>query len=1125
MKKLIFSLLVFSLGWSAAMAQSVGINSDGSTPHASAILDVSSTTKGFLAPRMTTSQRAAITSPATGLLVYQTDGTPGYYYFDGSVWVPIGSETAASIKSKLGITTLSGSNTGDQDIAAMTHTNRSALDAVSGTNTGDQTLPTLSSLGAVASNIAITGGTKTKVAYDAKGLVTAGADATTADIAASTNKNYVTDAQLTAIGNAGNTSGTNTGDNAVNSLYSGLTTNATHTGDVTGSAALTIADKAVTLAKMADMETSTVIYRKAASTGAPEVQTLSTLKSDLGLTGTNTGDQTNVTGTALNVTGIVAIANGGTGATTAAGARTNLELGTAALANTGTGAWNVPVLNSSGKIESSLLNFTGLSYKGNQSLSGNPTVATETSGNYYIVSVAGNETGSGLAFAAGDWMISNGIAWQKIANTSGVASVAGKTGAVILAGSDITSGAVAIANGGTGATTAENSINALLPTQTSNSGKYLTTNGSNPSWATITASSGTVTSIAASGGTTGLSFSGGPVTTSGTLTMAGTLALANGGTGLTTVGTNGQVLASNGSVMAWTTPSSGGVTGVSGTAPIVSTGTTTPAISITAATTSAAGSMSATDKTKLDGIATAATNYTHPTGDGNLHVIATSTTNSGKVLTAGASAGSLSWTTPTSGTVTSVTGTSPISVATGTSTPVISLSTVPVASGGTGATTLTGYVSGNGTGAMTAATTIPGSAISGYLPVTAGGTGTTTGPTQGGVIYAISNVVYGSIGAGTSGQALLSGGTGAPTWSSNINGTAGNVSGTVAVANGGTGATSATVQGGVIYGSSTTVMASTVAGTSGQVLTSNGTSAPTWSSTLSGNAATATSATNLTGGSAGTIAYQTAAGATSQLTAGTSGYLLKSNGAAAPSWLSTLPVANGGTGTTNGSITGTTALTFAAGGTNQNVTLTPSGTGYTLLNGKVNIGDNQVQPQPPPYTLSVASYNSGQYTARISNFANSISAHGLLIRAGGNTIPFGATMIGFQNIDGDVIGSITQNAAFTVSYNTSSDRRLKNNIVNTHFGINDLMKIQVRDYVYKADAGKTLTTGFIAQELYDIFPNAVSKPAKAEDMWSVDYGKVTPLLVKAIQDQQATIEAQQKQINELKRMVEMIMKK
>ena len=112
------------------------------------------------------------------------------------------------------------------------------------------------------------------------------------------------------------------------------------------------------------------------------------------------------------------------------------------------------------------------------------------------------------------------------------------------------------------------------------------------------------------------------------------------------------------------------------------------------------------------------------------------------------------------------------------------------------------------------------------------------------------------------------------------------------------------------------------------------------------------------------------------------------------------------------------------------------------------------------------------------------------------------------------IGTTTPQATLHVigttlaaAWSTSSDRRLKNNIVNTHFGITDLMKIQVRDYTYKADAAKTSTTGFIAQELYEIFPNAVTKPAKAEDMWSVDYGKVTPLLVKAIQEQQAEIEA------------------
>ncbi|WP_203457146.1 pyocin knob domain-containing protein [Paenibacillus tepidiphilus] len=65
--------------------------------------------------------------------------------------------------------------------------------------------------------------------------------------------------------------------------------------------------------------------------------------------------------------------------------------------------------------------------------------------------------------------------------------------------------------------------------------------------------------------------------------------------------------------------------------------------STTAATSSAAGLMSAADKTKLDGVATGANNYTHPAGDGNQHVPATGTTNNTKVLKAGATAGSAAW--------------------------------------------------------------------------------------------------------------------------------------------------------------------------------------------------------------------------------------------------------------------------------------------------------------------------------------------------------------------------------------------------------------------------------------------------------------------------------------------------
>lgn len=58
--------------------------------HPSAKLEVSGTTKGVLFPRMTESQKNAITTPATSLLVYQTDGTAGYYYYNGSSWINLG---------------------------------------------------------------------------------------------------------------------------------------------------------------------------------------------------------------------------------------------------------------------------------------------------------------------------------------------------------------------------------------------------------------------------------------------------------------------------------------------------------------------------------------------------------------------------------------------------------------------------------------------------------------------------------------------------------------------------------------------------------------------------------------------------------------------------------------------------------------------------------------------------------------------------------------------------------------------------------------------------------------------------------------------------------------------------
>ena len=87
---------------------------------------------------------------------------------------------------------------------------------------------------------------------------------------------------------------------------------------------------------------------------------------------------------------------------------------------------------------------------------------------------------------------------------------------------------------------------------------------------------------------------------------------------------------------------------------------------------------------------------------------------------------------------------------------------------------------------------------------------------------------------------------------------------------------------------------------------------PTLNQSTLGNAATATTATNIAGGSIGSIPYQTGSGATTMLAAGTSGYVLKSNGSAAPSW-SAINLSSGTSGTLPVSAGGTGVTTLAAG--------------------------------------------------------------------------------------------------------------------------------------------------------------------------------------------------------------------
>lgn len=99
-----------------------------------------------------------------------------------------------------------------------------------------------------------------------------------------------------------------------------------------------------------------------------------------------------------------------------------------------------------------------------------------------------------------------------------------------------------------------------------------------------------------------------------------------------------------------------------------------------------------------------------------------------------------------------------------------------------------------------------------------------------------------------------------------------------------------------------------------------------------------------------------------------------------------------------------------------------------------------------------------------------------------------------------------------VVYGTTSDLRLKENIRPTVKGLNDLMRIQVSDFNFKSNPGTT-ETGFIAQQIYTVLPEVVTQGGAnpATDPWTVDYGRVTPLLTRAIQEQQGEINALKQQ--------------
>ena len=333
----------------------------------------------------------------------------------------------------------------------------------------------------------------------------------------------------------------------------------------------------------------------------------------------------------------------------------------------------------------------------------------------------------------------------------------------------------------------------------------------------------------------------------------------------------------------------------------------------------------------------------------------------------------------------------------------------------------------------------------------------------------------------------------AGTITATLSGNATNVSGTVAIANGGSGTT--TAQGAMNAFAGAVTSGSYLRGNGSNVLmaTIQAADVPTLNQSTSGNAATATTATNLAGGSAGTVPYQSAAGTTAMLAAGSSGQVLQSNGASAPSWVAATAAANNGT-----------------------LTMAVSGTG---LSGSASFTANQAGASTFTVTSNATS-------------ANTVSA--IVARDGSGNFSAGtitASLTGNASGSAATFTSTSQNSQFnsigvgTAGSGTAGEIRATNNI--TAYYSDDRLKTRLGNIEGALDKVKTLDTfyyeanetaqalgyeairevGISAQQVQAVMPETVA-PAPIDDKYlTVRYERLVPLLLAAIKELEAKVAA------------------
>ena len=178
--------------------------------------------------------------------------------------------------------------------------------------------------------------------------------------------------------------------------------------------------------------------------------------------------------------------------------------------------------------------------------------------------------------------------------------------------------------------------------------------------------------------------------------------------------------------------------------------------------------------------------------------------------------------------------------------------------------------------------------------------------------------------------------------------------------------------------------------------------------------------------------------------------------------------------------------------------------------GEVSIS-NLAAFSTPEGVFTINGDSCGSYIGAINNrnLSNCNPAHGLIFRAGYNGSASGSNYFSFRRPDNTVTGSITQTGGTTVSFTTSSDYRLKENIVPMSGALDKVALLKPVTYTWKEDG--SAGQGFIAHELQEVVPDCVVGEKDAVDAegkpkyQGIDTSFLVATLTAAIQEQQAII--------------------